>query len=183
MTIHPRTLPILALAAMLPATAMAQGAVANVGSATWYGNRGSGAHTASGERFDEEGMTAASNRLPMGARVRVTMDNGQSIVVRVNDRMGSRGTFIDLTKGAARQIGLLGRGRATVSITPAADEPLEVAEATEDETSDLATDAPRGRRHMRRGVRLVSAVRSCCHAPSAALARRSAQLRAARHTL
>ena len=182
MTIHPRTLPLLAFAAMLPAVALAQGSLANVGSATWYGSRGSGAHTASGERFDEEGMTAASNRLPMGARVRVTMDNGQSIVVRVNDRMGSRNTFIDLTKGAARQIGLLSRGRATVSIS-AADEPLEVAEASEDETSDLANDAPRGRRHMRRGVRLVSAVRSCCHAPSAALARRSAQLRAARHTL
>ena len=183
MTIHPRTLSLLALAAMLPTAAMAQDAGVKVGSATWYGSRGSGAHTSSGERFDEEGMTAASNRLPMGARVRVTMDNGQSIVVRVNDRMGSRSTFIDLTKGAARQIGLLGRGRATVSITSAADEPLEVAEASEDETSDLANDAPRGRRHMRRGVRLASAVRSCCRAPSAVPARHSVQPRAARHTL
>ncbi len=145
------TLPALAIALMLPATAMAQ----SVGSATWYGNRGSGAHTASGERFDEEAMTAASNRLPLGARVRVTMDDGQSVVVRVNDRMGSRSTFIDLTKGAARQIGLLGRGRATVSIAAAADEPLEVAEATEDERTTRATQS--AARHV---------VRDVCTAPA-----------------
>ncbi len=176
------TLPALAIALMLPATAMAQ----SVGSATWYGNRGSGAHTASGERFDEEAMTAASNRLPLGARVRVTMDDGQSVVVRVNDRMGSRSTFIDLTKGAARQIGLLGRGRATVSIAAAADEPLEVAEASEDDAGDAGdavSGAPRGPRRMHRAGRSAAAGRSCCRSPFVVLARHSVQPRATRRRL
>jgi rare lipoprotein A len=174
-----RILAAAALATALPTAAMAQ----NVGTATWYGARHSGTHTSNGEVFDEEGMTAASNRLPIGARVRVTMDSGRSVVVRVNDRMGSHSTFIDLTKGAARQIGLLGRGRATVSIDATSDEPLEVAEATEDDVADITSAAPRGRRRMRRGGRSVSLARQCCLAPSVILARHSVQPRAARHRL
>ena len=180
MSNQPRLSAALAIAALLPFGAMAQ----TVGSATWYGARGQQLHTASGDRFDEEGMTAASNQLPMGSRVRVTVqDTGASVVVRINDRIGGRGTMIDLTKGAARQIGLLGRGRAEVSVAPTADEPVEVAEATEDETADIATDAPRGPRHMRRAGRWAATAHRWNRAPSVILARHSVQPRATRHRL
>ncbi len=138
------------LAALLPIGAAAD----TVGVATWYGARHSGKHTSNGDVFNEDGMTAASNHFAMGSRVRVTLrDTGESVVVRVNDRMGSNGSTIDLTKGAARQIGMLGRGRAAVSITRAENEPVEVAEASGSGTPDLITAVPRGPRHMHPGVR------------------------------
>ena len=174
-------LATLALSALLPAASIAE----TTGIASWYGARHDGRQTSSGEVFDQEGMTAASRNLPLGSRIRVTLqETGQSVIVTVNDRMGGRHAMIDLSKGAAREIGLLGRGRGTVSIASANDEPLEVAEATEEEVADMQpTGAPRGRRHTRRGGRSVVAGRPCCHAPSVILARHSIQHRAARHTL
>jgi rare lipoprotein A len=150
---HRLLISALALTTLLPAAAMAQ----TVGVASWYGGKHDGRRTSSGEVFDQEGLTAASRSIPLGSLVRVTMaETGQSVVVKVNDRMGGRSAIIDLSKGAARQIGLLGRGRGMVSIASAANEPLEVAEATEDETADLPdTYAPRARHsrsHTRRSV-------------------------------
>lgn len=87
-----------------------------VGLASWYGPGFHGRRTASGERFDQGAMTAAHRSLPFGARVRVTMlGSGRAIVVRVNDRgpyIGGR--VIDLSKGAARRLGLGGVGRVCV---------------------------------------------------------------------
>ncbi len=104
------------LARLLPGAAFAE----TVGVASWYGARHDGLRTSSGEVFDQEGMTAASRSIPLGSRVRVTMhETGQSVVVTVNDRMGGRSAIIDLSKGAAREIGLLGRGRGMVSIASA----------------------------------------------------------------
>ncbi|WP_158743165.1 septal ring lytic transglycosylase RlpA family protein [Acidisphaera sp. L21] len=150
---HRLLISALAFTALLPAAAMAE----TVGVASWYGGQHDGRRTSSGEVFDQEGLTAASRSIPLGTLVRVTMaETGQSVVVKVNDRMGGRGAIIDLSKGAARQIGLLGRGRGMVSIASAANEPLEVAEATEDEAADMPeTDAPRAHRrgsHSRRSV-------------------------------
>ena len=123
-------LPALALAVMAPAAVGAQ----SVGIASWYGARHDGLRTSSGATFDQEGMTAASRSLPLGSRVRVTMhETGRSVVVLVNDRMGGRSAIIDLAKGAAREIGLLGRGRGMVSIAAADDEPVEIAEASQDD--------------------------------------------------
>ena len=174
-------IPALALSALLPATVMAE----TVGVASWYGGKHDGRRTSSGEIFDQEGLTAASRSLPLGARIRVTLqETGQSVVVTVNDRMGGRAAMIDLSKGAAREIGLLGRGRGTVSIAAASNEPLEVAEATEDEAEDVVpSDAPRGRRHRHRGGRSVLADHRCCHVPSVILARHSVQHRAVRRRL
>ena len=125
-----RLITVLALSALLPSAAMAE----TVGLASWYGDKHDGRRTSSGEIFDQEGFTAASRSIPLGSRVRVTsQDTGQSVVVTVNDRMGGHASVIDLSKGAAREIGLLGRGRGTVSIAAESDAPLEVAEATEDE--------------------------------------------------
>ena len=175
-----RLLAALAIVALLPMTTLAQ----TVGSATWYGARGLRLHTASGDVFDEEGMTAASNRLPMGSKVRVTMpQTGASVVVRINDRIGGRGTMIDLTKGAARQIGLLGRGRAEVSVEATADEPLEVAEATEDETADIASDASVAPRRIRRVGHRLTAAHAPNRAPALILARRVVSSRLVKHRL
>ena len=176
-----RLITVLALSALLPSAAMAE----TVGLASWYGDKHDGRRTSSGEIFDQEGFTAASRSIPLGSRVRVTsQDTGQSVVVTVNDRMGGHASVIDLSKGAAREIGLLGRGRGTVSIAAESDAPLEVAEATEDEAADVSpTDARRGRRRMRRGGRSAVADRRCCHAPSVTLARHSVQHQATRHRL
>ena len=171
----------LALTTLLPCMAFAE----TLGVASWYGGKHDGRRTSSGEVFDQEGLTAASRSIPLGSRIRVTsQETGQSVVVTVNDRMGGRASIIDLSKGAAREIGLLGRGRGTVSITAATDVPLEVAEATEDEAADVTpSDAPRGRRRTRRGGRSAVADRRCCHVPSVTLARHSVQHQARRHTL
>jgi rare lipoprotein A len=180
-------LPALAMSALFPGMALAQ----TVGVASWYGGRHDGLRTSSGAIFDQEGMTAASRSIPLGSRVRVTMaETGQSVVVVVNDRMGGRTAIIDLSKGAARQIGLLGRGRGMVSIDAADNAPIEVAEATEDETGDLSGVASdfsnasrRGRRHTRHGSRSVAAAHRCCHAPSVILARHSVQHRVVQRRL
>ena len=88
------------------------------GIASFYGYDGSGNQTASGERFNPEGMTAAHRSLPLGTQVRVTnTNNGRSVVVRINDRGPYiRGRIIDLSAGAARLLGMMGSGIAPVHI-------------------------------------------------------------------
>ena len=81
-----------------------------VGIASFYSYTGH--RTANGERFTGSGFTAASRSLPFGARVRVTnLQSGRSVVVRINDRGPYvRGRILDLSRAAARAIGLsLGR--------------------------------------------------------------------------
>jgi len=86
--------------------------------ASWYGNEYHGRQTASGEVFDEEAMTAAHPDLPFGTIVEVrNLDNGRTVRVRINDRGPFvRGRVIDLSKGAARRIGMLGPGLAHVRV-------------------------------------------------------------------
>jgi len=79
------------------------------GKASFYGNE-SGSRTASGARFNQNAMTAAHRSLPFGTKLRVT-HRGQSVVVTINDRGPFiRGRVLDLSKGAARAIGLTGAG-------------------------------------------------------------------------
>jgi peptidoglycan lytic transglycosylase len=79
------------------------------GMASFYGNE-SGHRTASGQRFNQEAMTAAHRTLPFGTKLRVT-HGGRSVVVTVNDRGPFvRGRVLDLSTGAARAIGLTGAG-------------------------------------------------------------------------
>jgi rare lipoprotein A len=79
------------------------------GIASYYGNN-VGNKTASGQRFNENAMTAAHRHLPFGTKVKVT-HRDRSVVVTINDRGPFiRGRVIDLSKGAARAIGLTGRG-------------------------------------------------------------------------
>ncbi|PMB17223.1 hypothetical protein CEN40_22245 [Fischerella thermalis CCMEE 5205] len=88
------------------------------GIASYYGYDFSGNKTATGERFNPHGMTAAHRSLPFGTRVRVTNTrNGRSVIVRINDRGPYiRGRVIDLSLGAARVLGMIGSGIAPVRI-------------------------------------------------------------------
>jgi rare lipoprotein A len=88
------------------------------GWASWYGPGFDGAMSASGEVFDQYALTAAHRDLPFDTLVRVTnLDNGMSVVVRINDR----GPFIpdreiDLSAGAADAIGMMASGTAPVAL-------------------------------------------------------------------
>lgn len=79
------------------------------GMASYYGNE-SGGKTASGQRFNQNAMTAAHRTLPFGTRLKVT-HGSRSVVVTVNDRGPFvRGRVLDLSTGAARAVGLTGSG-------------------------------------------------------------------------
>lgn len=90
-----------------------------VGMASYYADRYHGRTTASGERFDQQAMTAAHRTLAFGTRVRVTrLDDGREVTVRINDRGPfSRGRVIDLSKRAARQLGMIKDGTARVRVS------------------------------------------------------------------
>ena len=80
------------------------------GQASYYGPRLHGGRTASGKRFDQSKLTAAHRRLPFGIHVLVTnLDTGKRVTVEITDRgPRPRKRIIDLSKAAARQIGLHG---------------------------------------------------------------------------
>ncbi|NOZ25952.1 MAG: septal ring lytic transglycosylase RlpA family protein [Nitrospirae bacterium] len=86
--------------------------------ASWYGKKFHGRLTASGERYNMYAHTAAHKTLPFGTKLRITNpENGRSVVVKVNDRGPFiRGRDIDLSYGAAKKIGLIGRGTARVRV-------------------------------------------------------------------
>ena len=89
------------------------------GIASWYGPTFSGHHTANGEMYDGNQLTAAHKTLPMPVNVRVTnLDNGKSLIVRVNDRGPyARGRIIDLSKRAAELLDVVQTGTARVRVT------------------------------------------------------------------
>jgi len=88
------------------------------GKASWYGKEFHGKKTASGEIFDMYKLTAAHRTLPLGSRVRVkNLENGKTVVVRVNDRGPFKeGRIIDLSYQAAKKIGMLKKGMVEVRI-------------------------------------------------------------------
>jgi len=100
------------------------------GVASWYGPGFHGKSTANGERYDQSDRTAAHRTLQMPAVVRVTnLDNGLSTVVRVNDRGPfARSRVIDLSRTAAQEIDMIGRGTARVRIDQLSTESMTVKE-------------------------------------------------------
>jgi len=88
------------------------------GHASWYGPGFHGRKTASGERFNSHGMTAAHRTLPFGTRLLVeNPENGRSVIVRINDRGPFiKGRSIDLARGAAQTIGLNGVGTVNMTV-------------------------------------------------------------------
>jgi rare lipoprotein A len=89
------------------------------GIASWYGPTFYGHHTANGEMYDGNQLTAAHKTLPLPVNVRVTnLDNGKSLIVRVNDRGPyARGRIIDLSKRAAELLDVVQTGTARVRVT------------------------------------------------------------------
>jgi rare lipoprotein A len=100
-----------------PAVAPRPGSV-ETGVASWYGPGYNGKKTSSGERFDQDDLTAAHPSWVFGTRVKVTLlSTGKSVVVRINDRFPAhKGRAIDLSRGAAKQIGLIGPGTGKVRL-------------------------------------------------------------------
>lgn len=86
------------------------------GRASWYGRRFQGRRTTSGERFNRHEFTCAHKTLPFGTRLRVTnLNTGATVVVRVTDRGPFRHErIIDLAEAAARPLGIVDAGAATV---------------------------------------------------------------------
>ncbi|MEL0156674.1 MULTISPECIES: septal ring lytic transglycosylase RlpA family protein [Sphingopyxis] len=125
-----RRVMAMSLALMLAMPAVAQDQIGGGeteignGTASYYGRELAGNRTASGERFDPDQMTAAHPTLAFGSKVRVTnLSNGQSVIVRVNDRgpFGGR-RVIDISQAAAKEIGMHRSGTAKVSLTLVADQ-------------------------------------------------------------
>ena len=93
-------------------------AAAQCGGASWYGPGFHGKKTASGQRFNENAMTAAHRTLPFGTVVKVTdQRTGKSIKVTINDRGPfHKGRIIDLSKAAAAQLGTKNAGTGKVCL-------------------------------------------------------------------
>ena len=88
------------------------------GTASWYGPQFQGRRTANGERYEMNNLTAAHPTLPFGTRLEVrNVQNGRSVVVRVNDRGPfSRKRILDLSYAAAKEIGAVRPGTAVVEL-------------------------------------------------------------------
>ena len=122
---------------------------AETGIASWYGPDFHGKYTANGETYDMNDLTAAHRTLPMPSLVRVTnLDNGRSIVIRVNDRGPfARGRIIDVSRRSAQLLGFDNVGTAKVRVEILADESRQIASAarrTPGPDDEKPTAAPLG---------------------------------------
>jgi rare lipoprotein A (peptidoglycan hydrolase) len=114
--------------------------VEQVGEASFYGKGHQGKETASGERFDQRDLTAAHPTLPLGTDAKVTnLETGESVDVRINDRGPYvKGRDLDLSKEAAKEIGMKKEGEAPVKIEaelPQPDEQTPASSQDENKTS------------------------------------------------
>ncbi|WP_435939476.1 septal ring lytic transglycosylase RlpA family protein [Moraxella bovoculi] len=95
-----------------------QAANAQSTTASYYADKFNGRKTANGETFSNRGMTCASNQYKLGTYVEVTnQKNGNSIICKVNDRIGKAGR-IDLTKNGFSQLAPLSQGLVKVTVKP-----------------------------------------------------------------
>jgi len=96
------------------------------GFASYYAKRFEGRRTSSGHRYHPEKMTAAHQSLPLGTVVRVVNPaTSQEVHVTINDRCAKKTYhFIDLSRAAAKKIGLWGKGKIKVVIIPLLEEPV-----------------------------------------------------------
>jgi rare lipoprotein A len=107
------------------------------GTSSWYGPDFDGKATSSGEIYDMHALTAAHKTLPMQTLVKVTnLENGKSVVVRINDRGPFVGTrIIDLSNKAAHQIDMVKKGTAKVRLEVVGFEGKQHIAAREDQSS------------------------------------------------
>ena len=91
---------------------------AHIGEASWYGPGFDGKKTASGEIFDDSKLTAAHKTIPLGSKAKVTnLTNGKTVEVKINDRGPFiEGRMVDLSRAAAKALGMIDRGTARVQI-------------------------------------------------------------------
>ena len=108
----------VAAAALFLGGARAVPAYVEHGRASWYGPGFHGRPTASGERFDQDALTAAHPGLPLGTvKVVTNVGNGRSVEVEINDRGPYvAGRIIDLSRAAADEIGMVEAGTAPVVV-------------------------------------------------------------------
>ncbi|KWW32015.1 MAG: rare lipoprotein A [bacterium P3] len=110
--------------------------------ATFYADRFHGRRTASGEIFDQSKATAAHISIKLGTWVRVTnLKNGKQVIVKINDRCPKRG-LIDLTRSAARSIGIRGTSDVTVEILPSEEFARQLIEASAPDKELPLNDPP-----------------------------------------
>jgi rare lipoprotein A len=107
------------LAALVLAPRLVGAQAVETGIASWYGPDFHGKRTSNGEIYDKEKLSCAHRTLAFGTYLRVVnLDNGSSVVVRVNDRGPfAKNRVIDLSEAAARIIGMIPTGTARVSLT------------------------------------------------------------------
>ena len=88
------------------------------GKASYYSKKSTGARTASGQRLHHDSLTCAHRFYPFGTKLKVTnLNNNKSVVVKVIDRGPfGRGRIIDLSYAAAKEIGMIAQGIATVKV-------------------------------------------------------------------
>jgi rare lipoprotein A len=116
------------------------------GKASYYGDEFQGKKTASGERFDQRDLTAAHPELPMGSEVTVTNpDTGKEVEVEVNDRGPyTDGRAIDLSKAAAKELGITKQGVADVEIEATKDQVEQAIDSLKEEKK-VETDLKQAR--------------------------------------
>jgi rare lipoprotein A len=109
------------------------------GIARYYKKRYNGRRTTSGEIYNSKKLTAAHPALPMGTLVEVeNLSNNKSVIVKINDRCRDHEeVFIDLSRQAARQLGMIKQGTAKVRITI-----VEENNPSDENTSGMQTELP-----------------------------------------
>lgn len=123
----------------------ATGNIIGSGIASWYGPNFHGKLTANGERYNMNDYTAAHKTLPFNTMVRVdNVENGQSVVVRINDRgpyVDNR--IIDLSRKAAQEIDMIGNGTASVRlmVVREGDRPIDQQNISSNETFTIQVAA------------------------------------------
>jgi len=110
------------------------------GIASWYGSKFHGRRTSSGETYDMYGMTAAHTTLPLPTYARVTnLQNGRSIVVKINDRGPfHENRIIDLSYTGASKLGILKKGTGMVEVTAL----NPIGNTSAQETTQIASRVP-----------------------------------------
>ena len=90
----------------------------DTGVASYYHSKFQGRITASGELYDQNKLTAAHNRLPLGTKIKITnLRNKRTVIVKVNDRLHHRNKrLVDLSRAAATKLGYIGRGITRVRV-------------------------------------------------------------------
>ncbi|MFB6455987.1 septal ring lytic transglycosylase RlpA family protein [Chitinophaga sp. Hz27] len=110
--------PVFLVAALLLLCTACSKKITQTGKASYYADSFDGKRTASGQVFHQNRLTAAHPSLPFGTKLKVTnMANGRTVTVHVNDRGPfAKGRIIDLSKKAAKRLGMVSTGVATVQI-------------------------------------------------------------------